>query len=552
MRLEEGAWDRALTLLVDSLHGMTHDQAIAILKGEATLTGDSGDEEGIGYEVLPEGHPTQVRMAERLEYMYGGLFRHGDKLFKPYAIVHGWCREDYHFSLKMTDPWNVFNGRDLKQGGSFRSLFYANDPHHDMLVHVSPRLVGDIMVGDVLCEEFKGRPPFWYKIESQDPVNFIEALLKTNHRLDIRGAYLDELSYTKSPIVEDTLMNAVEEVAERVEASPPNGTFGEEQETEEKLAKEDKQRLLLETFNCAEQYLAGELKATDYDELRKLDITFERVIDALHSIAKSDEWDRIGAIRDGLRAAREKLMGTKVNEAAEVNGGFLELPLVVSKDGEDKPWPKQRTLRVPKYPFLLWCLRGGFDFEAHGHEDIDWKPVAGSGWKMSNDDPFHTDWMLGAGIPLKDAYERNHEDEAADMLGAVVRHSSWRHRDAIVKEYSGHQFTTLARGDTSRKYAYGEVVHPKPNERVPAGSIAIVPNAGPDYQIAMETANGENPNDDRGLIICEVGGKLAHLVIVGREFKCTVLMMPNALAMFPDGSRVWIDLEDGTIESKII
>ena len=97
----------------------------------------------------------------------------------------------------------------------------------------------------------------------------------------------------------------------------------------------------------------------------------------------------------------------------------------------------------------------------------------------------------------------------------------------------------------------GTIVHPKPGEPVAPGSIAVVPNAGPDYQFAMETANTEGSGGKRGLIICETGGKLAHLAVVGREYKCTVLMIPGALSLYKEDQSVWIDLKAGTIEHRV-
>lgn len=191
---------------------------------------------------------------------------------------------------------------------------------------------------------------------------------------------------------------------------------------------------------------------------------------------------------------------------------------------------------------------------------------------MMNDDPYHTDWVLGAGIPLDQVYD--HDDQS---LGAVAMSCAHELRSKIVQEYTQHQFVTLSKND--QRIFSGDIVHPEPNERVPSGCIAIVPHAGPEYQleepqtpvqerilwhldewriernllavlvsVAMETANGIDPETGRrGCIICDTGGKLAHLAVVGREFKCTVLMLPNATKMYRERDRIWIDMNDGTI-----
>jgi phosphohistidine swiveling domain-containing protein len=199
-------------------------------------------------------------------------------------------------------------------------------------------------------------------------------------------------------------------------------------------------------------------------------------------------------------------------------------------------------LIVPKNPFVLWCLRH-FDYEAHGKERPVWNKIAGSGLKMYNDDPYHSDWMIGAGVPLDATY-----DHDEDSFGAVVRSCAYSKMSDITAEYTGHAFTVLAKSNIS--WYSGKIVHAEPGKGVPPGSIVVVPSAGPDYQLAMETAS-KTGDYGPGCIICETGGKLAHLSIVGREMNCLVLMLPNACTMYRDGEHVFIDVEAGTITSHI-
>jgi hypothetical protein len=205
------------------------------------------------------------------------------------------------------------------------------------------------------------------------------------------------------------------------------------------------------------------------------------------------------------------------------------------------------TFTTARAPFLRWCLRYMDTSLLSGKVNPEWTPVAGTGWKMHMDDPFHTDWWMALTpqVDLKEAYNHDYDNS----VGGNIAFAAHEMRSEIVTEYTKHQFVTLCRGD-KRDYHrfYGRIEFPEPNEDVPPGSIAVVPHAGPEYQIAMETANKPNDSGDRGCIICNTGGKLAHLAVVGREMGATVLMVPDATTKYKWCGRLWIDLKEGTIE----
>lgn len=69
-----------------------------------------------------------------------------------------------------------------------------------------------------------------------------------------------------------------------------------------------------------------------------------------------------------------------------------------------------------------------------------------------------------------------------------------------------------------------------------------MPHAGPEFELqAMKT----------GLVISELGGKLAHLVVVGREFGLPLIRVDNALTKFTEGMRLQINFNDNTIVAKL-
>jgi phosphohistidine swiveling domain-containing protein len=283
----------------------------------------------------------------------------------------------------------------------------------------------------------------------------------------------------------------------------------------------------------ASRFIADLEGTTTMDEVRAVE---EKYDDAFE-----------GAYKDN-RKAEEASMAARVVEQADKTGGWYELPL----RSEELPDYNPPFVRVPKNAFLRWALRG-FRFEDFGKTPPEWDNVAPSGWKMSMDDPYHTDWLLGAGIDLDEAYEHKYDWKTKNQnisLGEAAMKAAYNVKGDIVKDWTGVEFSFLARGDTD--YVSGTIVHAKPNQKVAAGSIAIVPNAGPDYYITMMSACKPGEHDRQGAIICETGGKLAHLSITGREQKCTVLMVPGALKKYRDGDFLSIDLDSGKITLSLI
>ena len=80
-----------------------------------------------------------------------------------------------------------------------------------------------------------------------------------------------------------------------------------------------------------------------------------------------------------------------------------------------------RTVQVPLAPFTHWALR--FLGDELDQDDLPtWAPVSPSGIKMPCDNPYHTDWVLGAGLDPDDCYGSGSENindpahEAAMLL----------------------------------------------------------------------------------------------------------------------------------------
>lgn len=75
---------------------------------------------------------------------------------------------------------------------------------------------------------------------------------------------------------------------------------------------------------------------------------------------------------------------------AEKKYGFVNITV----DGED--------FSIPKAPFYNWYNSKPFAPKDHTYE---WEEICPVGFKMRNDNPTHSDWMIGAGIDSKRFYK---------------------------------------------------------------------------------------------------------------------------------------------------
>jgi phosphohistidine swiveling domain-containing protein len=210
---------------------------------------------------------------------------------------------------------------------------------------------------------------------------------------------------------------------------------------------------------------------------------------------------------------------SRVDQAAQANGGFLD---IVAGRGDD-----QVTYRVARNPFLLWASERGY---ARKHGVLpEWDTVCPSGMKMYGDNPLHTDWWVSSGLPFRAAYDHDHPLNRAAWKLAYA----WQYVE-------GAKCLKLA----GKGKVTGMVVFPKPNEAVPAGSIAVVSHAGPDYQLALTSAC----KGATGAVIAEVGGKLAHLAVISRELGARLAVVDEALTKFKEGEVVTIDFDTGELQ----
>jgi hypothetical protein len=259
-----------------------------------------------------------------------------------------------------------------------------------------------------------------------------------------------------------------------------------------------------------------ELSAADQEMLERImQLRSEMVDDGPEDREDDDPWHPNETKYEDI--ARGIFYKSKVDKQAETCGGFFEM---TTKEKLFNGEVQTKTYRIARAPFLLWA-------EYHNYKPGElpsWKAVCPSGLKMGGDNPMHTDWWVSAGMSPRSAYNHDHP----------LNRAAWRYAYGLAKTNGASCIKLAGKGKVT-----GPVVFPKPNEGVPAGSIAVVTHAGPEYELALMSAcKGKS-----GAVIAEVGGKLAHLTIVSNELGARLVMMEGALTKLKEGDLVSLDLD---------
>lgn len=159
-----------------------------------------------------------------------------------------------------------------------------------------------------------------------------------------------------------------------------------------------------------------------------------------------------------------------------------------------------------------------------------WQAVSEPGLKLGNDSRLHTDLWLALGNDLDGSEYSYDEDHVSIFHKLMIKLQE--------KSFPAGEFYTL--NSSGLKKFKGQVVNIQ-SEQITKNDILVIPHAGPEFQEKAMKA---------GLVICEVGGKLAHLAIVGREFGLPIIQMENACEIFKEQTTLIIDFETATITAQ--
>lgn len=218
---------------------------------------------------------------------------------------------------------------------------------------------------------------------------------------------------------------------------------------------------------------------------------------------------------DSLEAAEYESMRLLIRERAD--GEFTEVEF------------QGKTLSIPTAPLLNWALleyKKGWDISP-----MKWDCVSRPGMKISGDDPYHTDWWIGAGLPLDMAY-RNWQKDCSDYTTLQMDL-----KDKLQEKYLKFEITVLGVGNGQE--VYGEtLLFDRGEEQDFTNKIAVMSNADARHWDKVHNAKA---------IICETGGALAHMISLANEEGILVVREEYAIKKYGSGVDVTIDPNKGTI-----
>lgn len=192
---EEGAWQDALTFLMESLEGMTTEIAVSVLSGDKILVGDSR----IGVETIgiAADDPARLAYLTQIRWLYAGTVRERiDRLYywKPYARVTGWGPFDLAAGAIFKNRWHsrermpvgVYSYEASLDWGLSRSCRYMDDQQLDKGVVLPYK---DDRKGQVILWKEVGTPPLWWRPKNQFKDGLAE-YLSVHSSLEERGAHV--------------------------------------------------------------------------------------------------------------------------------------------------------------------------------------------------------------------------------------------------------------------------------------------------------------------------------------------------------------------------
>ena len=478
--LLEDNWREAIRMLTEMpTPPLSLDNAVKVLKGELDIKGSlDGEMELIAQDV---NDPDFKKHVSQLRWQKAGILDVEGKFYQASEEILGFSEHDEKFALAHLKLLEMCVSPDAYRRE--RAKFYTQYlPGSIVCFNAGPNPV----LFRLVCD-----PPFWMKTFKDEAAAYADFN-------KVRPSSLDSIGDNAEAVRSDSFRFYLE--ALWADVLIDGGDYRLPDRDEDCLSE------LLNSYYSGMEQLeeidnAGE---PAFDE-RAYAITHENLLEELQEAAE--------------------VMGYQllIEKRAKKVGGYLELP-VTTAEGE-------QFIRVPATPFLYWARRAGHSVKSE-MKLPDWKPICRSGMKMMSDSAMHTDWWIGAGLPLKDVYLDDHP----------VTKAAYRYAVSFART-NGAQCLRLAGSGK----VVGTVVFPGKGEGVPAGSIAVVKNAGTDYEMALLSAC----KDGAGVVIAGTGGKLAHLTTVSRELGARLVVVDDAMDVFKEGQTVAVDLDKGTFEVLI-
>lgn len=518
------------------------DAALGILNGTRKLVGNESD-----MRVVKERAKVTAQHMERVREIYAGRIRIRDKWYRPIAYVTN-CgprdmKNDHGIPVQRLGNNKGYSGRAWHYAGRDEIVAeYAGypDPEH-------PSIKREVIFRT--C----GERPHWMDVP-RDAQTALDEYLATGHGLEERSHtkwYGDDVPRHWSDTsdgfdgFDGSYSQRVERERKALKAgdlTPMNARLNAELDLAKELDEDDRpevqtlrddpQRGIIERARAAGPGVGvmAELLA-EYDPtalavlapVTTLQQQLARLDDEYRLAQEITNVDDREAAEEAIDREREAL---RLKRVAQLRERILQQ---AGDDLLDLSWPATDRVpagsaKVPRAPFLHWAFARMKMFEA---QLPPWQTVSPIGLKMMNDDPFHTDWVIGAGFDPDNRSMLYHPSPIADAAMQL----SHDLQDKFDEPSDVH---VLVDGP----YASGTVYHGKKKKPSPDGAIVVLPNLHPDYLEAIA---------DAAAVITEEGGAVAHLAQVGRERNLPIVRIAGALDRFGEGETVSVDTATRTV-----
>ncbi|AFU88563.1 hypothetical protein CcrSwift_gp245 [Caulobacter phage CcrSwift] len=541
-RVIEGNWEHGLRILVEGLHGMSYELAIDILLGKHTLGGWSSDPEGVYLTDQDPEDETFKRYKETLDYQFAGVFKLDDgRIMRPYAVVDSFSKIDFDSRVRFLrlaqgsdpvfsrpkryhDPRAEINGEEIDW--AYRALHYADEPTQDIVRLVRMEGFHPTIRAAVLFKEVRDYPKLLLPKVETDAQKAVDVAIKAQRGLSKRGHVYEYGAGQDFDKEHYKTTMGIDQVPTAWSVRNPKYVDPDAKFVKDTLAEIDGDKRPAPAGDYA-----GAMNRMIKDEMDGgMDISAAVAMTqakmALLGGMAEDPEQRLRAINDAYAAKYEKAEGRSVEEyrkaiIAQAGDDFFDLAYT-DVNGKDV------VLKVPTAPFEQWALWR----TAGSHLAKPWKRVTYTGFKTFGDDPYHTDWVLGAGL--------NPEDwPIIEADNPPLHKAAWDKRFRLAEEKLGGNMRVLL----GKGFVTGKIVMLKPGEALSPGEIGVIRNAGPDYVQAAQSAIEHNT-----ALICENGGSVAHLVVEYLDKPLRLTRIENARKIFKDGMTVYLDFDKSTRE----
>jgi phosphohistidine swiveling domain-containing protein len=248
-----------------------------------------------------------------------------------------------------------------------------------------------------------------------------------------------------------------------------------------------------------------------FEEEEDAEVRADSATTALQQAARLAQ-EEIDAEAEDTRYAA-KIAELRMKILAQADGDLIELvvpPPDEEQREEQEAWGRkvhaaERVLHVPRAPFMHWALSRGIKGVAP-----DWEIVSPHGMKCQGDNPYHTDWMIGAGLDLRDDY----------YVTSPASKAAWDLAFRITTSIGDYNAMVLSIGNE------------KPVTGVVGVDVLVLENLHPSQADAVMKSKA---------VVTETGGALAHLARVSAEFGIPMLLVKDARKAFPPGTKLLVD-----------